>query len=103
MINKNKLLSEEFLFKKYIDNVTSGVLLTEQRIVIILQGINNYIMNTIELKKLFTKIGFITEYGCDINEKPFCVYSTTIEGKTRNALDTIDFFRELSINYNKVA
>lgn len=94
-----KLQSEEINFCHHINKISSGVLLTDNKIIEIIKSAIAYIKNTKELIKVFEKLGFHFEYTkTELGE--IVSILTVIEGKERNGLQTIDFLRNISINYS---
>lgn len=93
-----KLQSEEINFHHYINKISSGVPLANNKIIEIIESAIAYIKSTKELIKVFEKVGFHFEYTkTELGE--IVSILTVIEDKERNGLQTIDFLRNISINY----
>lgn len=94
-----KLQSEEINFRHYINKISSGVPLADNKIIEIIESAIAYIKSTKELIKVFEKVGFHFEYTKTELGNIVSIL-TVIEGKARNGLQTIDFLRNISINYS---
>ena len=96
-INNNQLLNEKFLFRKYIEKIMSNCALTPAKLCLIMQDISNYILMLPNLKKIFSRIGFMAIYACDEYGNKKELLWTRIAGVKRTALETIDFLRRTVI------
>lgn len=89
-----------YKFNKFVNSISSGVLLTEEKASEIILAIMKFLQNDKDLFPIFEKIGFTIYYETDEKGSFINVYKTKIEGITRNVWQTIDFFRNLHINTN---